>query len=154
MAEAIPGAIATPLRPLPHNLEAERSVLGAILVENNALHKTQEMLRENDFYRDAHRRIFRAMGALSERATNIDLVTLKDELVKDGSLDVSGGAAYIASLIDGVPRTTNVEYYARIVREKAMLRSLIASSNRIIADSLACREAFLAAAASPFSRRT
>ena len=82
MAQAIPGAPVTPLRPLPHNLEAERSVLGAILVENNALNKAQELLRENDFYRDAHRRIFRSMGALSERATSIDLVTLHECLIK------------------------------------------------------------------------
>jgi replicative DNA helicase len=136
-AESIEAPADISLRSLPHNLDAERSVLGAILVENEALHKAQEMLREGDFYREGHRRIFRAMGQLSERSTNIDLVTLKNEMTKDGTLDSTGGTAYIASLVDGVPRSANVEYYARIVREKAVLRNLIVSSNRIISDCLA-----------------
>lgn len=125
------------LRPLPHNLDAERSILGAILIENEALHQAQEMLREGDFYRDSHRRIFHAMGELSERSTNIDLVTLKNEMEREGTLEITGGTAYIASLVDGVPRTANVEYYARIVREKAVLRNLITSSSRIISECLA-----------------
>ena len=117
---------------LPHNLDAERSILGVILVENEALHKVVELLRETDFYRDSHRRIFRTMGNMSEHSINIDLITLKNEMEKDGNLDASGGAAYLASLVDGVPRTSNIEYYARIVREKAMRRAVILAADNLI----------------------
>ena len=109
-------------RTLPHNLEAERSVLGAILIQNDAYNIAVELLRPEDFYRDAHRRIFEKMIALAERRTAIDFVTLKEELGAAGELDTVGGPAYVASLVDGVPRATNVEYYAQIVKEKSMLR--------------------------------
>jgi replicative DNA helicase len=117
---------------VPHNPEAERSVLGAILIENAAINRAQEILREADFYRDPHRRIFKAMTDLSEKATAIDPVTVKEELSRCGDLDAVGGPAYIASLLDGVPRSANVEYYARIVKEKAILRSLIEAGNQIL----------------------
>ena len=137
MAESILEHPSRSLRSLPHNLDAERSVLGTILVENEALHKAQENLREKDFYRAGHRSIFRAMNQLSERSTSIDLITLKNELDRQGAMESAGGAAYLASLVDGVPRSTNIEYYVRIVREKAILRDLIDSSNRIIGECLA-----------------
>jgi len=117
---------------VPHNMEAERSVLGAILVENTAINRAQEILKEHDFYREPHRKIFKVMADLSERATAIDPVTLKEELSRSGDLDSVGGPAYIASLVDGVPQTANIEYYARIVKEKAILRNLIEAGNRII----------------------
>ena len=117
---------------VPHNMEAERSVLGAILVENTAINRAQEILKEHDFYREPHRKIFKVMAGLSERATAIDPVTLKEELSRSGDLDSVGGPAYIASLVDGVPQTANIEYYARIVKEKAILRNLIEAGNRII----------------------
>ena len=123
----------TPARTLPQNLEAERSVLGAILIDPEAFNAAAEILEPRDFFRDAHRRIFEKMAALSERGQVIDLVTLKDELARGGELDAVGGAGYIAALVDGVPRSTNVEHYARIVKEKSILRSLIHSANRIIA---------------------
>ena len=88
-----------------------------------------------DFYRDAHRRIFDCMAALSERSHAIDFVTLKEELSRSGKLDDVGGPAYVASLADGVPRATNVEYYAKIVKEKATLRNLIYAANKIVADA-------------------
>src|SRR5688572_4653866 len=116
---------------LPHNVDAERSILGSVLLENRALNQAQEILREEDFYRDSHRRIFRAMETLRERTGVIDLVTLKNELVRAGDLDSVGGAPYVASLVDGVPKSSNVEHYARIVKEKALMRALIESSNRI-----------------------
>ena len=118
-------------RALPHNLEAERSVLGAILIQNEAYNTAVEVLRPEDFYRDAHRRIFDKIIALGERQHAIDFITLKEELVRSGELDAIGGPAYIASLVDGVPRATNVEYYAKIVKEKAVLRNLISATNRI-----------------------
>jgi replicative DNA helicase len=117
---------------VPHSADAERSVLGAILVENAAINRAHEILREEDFYRDPHRRIFRAMTDLSERTVAIDAVTLKEELARAGALDAVGGPAYLASLVDGVPRSANVEYYARIVKEKAVLRGLIDAGSQIL----------------------
>jgi replicative DNA helicase len=124
--------VAAPERTLPHNLEAEKSVLGAILIHNDAFNHAAELIDARDFFRDAHRRIFEKMIALSERSHAIDLVTLKEELHKSGELDEVGGPAYIASLADGVPRSANVEHYARIVKVKATLRNLIHSANRIL----------------------
>src|SRR6266481_5029941 len=120
-------------RTLPHNLEAERSVLGAVLLHNDAFNLAAEVIDSNDFFRDAHRRIFDKMVKLAERADAIDLVTLKEELSRAGELDEVGGPAYIAALVDGVPRSTNVEHYARIIKEKSTLRSLIFSANKILA---------------------
>jgi replicative DNA helicase len=129
---AYTGTVPASERTLPHNLEAERSVLGAILINNNAFNVAAELVDSGDFFRDAHRRVFDTMVNLNERGQAIDLVTLKDELVRSGGLDDVGGAAYIAALVDGVPRSTNVEYYARIVKERATLRNLIQSANRIL----------------------
>jgi replicative DNA helicase len=125
-------AVAIEDRTLPHNLEAERSVLGAILVHNDAFNLAAQVIDSNDFYRDAHRRIFDKMVALNERHDAIDFITLKEELAKSGQLDEVGGPAYVASLADGVPRATNVEYYAKIVKEKSTLRNLIYAANKIL----------------------
>jgi replicative DNA helicase len=122
-------------RTLPHNLEAERSVLGAILIQNDAYNTAAELVHPEDFYRDAHRRIFDKIIALAERQSAVDFVTLKEELARAGELDAVGGPAYIASLVDGVPRATNVEYYAKIVKEKAVLRKLIGAANTILLDA-------------------
>src|SRR5437879_5856708 len=124
--------VAVAERTLPHNLEAERSVLGAILLHNDAFNLAAEVIDSGDFFRDAHRRIFDKMVKLVERRDAIDLVTLKDELNRSGELDEVGGPAYIAALVDGVPRATNVEHYAKIVKEKATLRNLIFSANKIL----------------------
>ena len=128
-------AVAAAERTLPHNLEAERSVLGAILVHNDAFNLAAQIIDSPDFYRDAHRRIFERMVALNERNQAIDFVTLKEELSRNGELDEVGGPAYVASLADGVPRATNVEYYARIVKEKATLRNLIYAASRIVTNA-------------------
>jgi replicative DNA helicase len=122
-------------RTLPHNLEAERSVLGAILVHNDAFNMAAQVIDSADFYRDAHRRIFDKMVQLNERNQAIDFVTLKEELSRAGEIDEVGGPAYVASLADGVPRATNVEYYARIVKEKATLRNLIFAANKILTNA-------------------
>jgi replicative DNA helicase len=127
-------------RTLPHNLEAEKSVLGAILIYNEAFNHAAELIDSRDFFRDAHRRIFDKMVALSERNDAIDLVTLKDELQRSGELEEVGGPAYIASLADGVPRSANVEHYARIVKEKATLRRVIHAAKRIEADAYQAEE--------------
>ncbi|HLG59899.1 MAG TPA: replicative DNA helicase [Vicinamibacterales bacterium] len=128
-------AVAIAERTLPHNLEAERSVLGAILVHNDAFNLAAQFIDSGDFYRDAHRRIFDKMVALNERRDAIDFVTLKEELARGGELDDVGGPTYIASLADGVPRATNVEYYAKIVKEKATLRNLIYAANKILTNA-------------------
>ncbi len=128
-------AVAAPERTLPHNLEAEKSVLGAILIQNEAFNHAAELIDSKDFFRNAHTRIFEKMITLSERGDAIDFITLKDELSKSGELEDVGGPAYIASLADGVPRSANVEYYARIVKEKSTLRSLIYSANKILAEA-------------------
>ncbi len=119
-------------RTLPHNLEAEKCVLGAILINNHAFNQAAEVIDAQDFFRDAHRRIFEKMVGLSERSQPIDLVTLKDELLKSGDLDEVGGPAYISALTDGVPRSANIEHYAKIVKERSTRRRLILSSNEII----------------------
>ena len=128
-------ALAAAERTLPHNLEAERSVLGAILVHNDAFNLAAQVIDSRDFYRDAHRRIFDRMVALNERHNAIDFVTLKEELARAGELDEVGGPAYVASLADGVPKATNVEYYARIVKEKSTLRNLIYAATKIVANA-------------------
>ena len=99
-----------------------------------------ELIDADDFFRDAHRRVFDKMVDLNERGQAIDLVTLRDELSRSGDLEPVGGPAYISSLADGVPRSTNVEHYARIVKERATLRNLIAAANRIEAEAYAARE--------------
>ncbi|HJO17514.1 MAG: replicative DNA helicase [Vicinamibacterales bacterium] len=119
-------------RSLPHNLEAEKAVLGAVLIDNEQFNRAAELIDSPDFYRHAHQQIFDKMVSLFERDEVIDLVTLKEELNRAGNLNEVGGPAYIAALVDGVPKSTNVEYYAKIVKEKATLRSLIGSANKIL----------------------
>src|SRR3984893_14352755 len=113
-------------RPLPQNVEAERSVLGAVLLDNHALNTAIEKLTPEDFFLDQHRRIFIQMIVLGEAQQPIDLVTLWDQLSRrKGELEAAGGPAYLAQLVDGVPRVSHLEHYARIVKEKSMLRNLI-----------------------------
>jgi len=119
----------------PQNLEAEQSILGGILIENEAINRVTEILDADDFYRDAHRKIFDALINLSERDEPADLITLTNELRKIDQLDVIGGASYLTSLIDSVPTAANIEYYAKIVKEKAILRKLIQTSTEIITQS-------------------
>ncbi len=124
----------------PQNIEAEQSVLGGILIENGAINKVLELLREDDFYRGAHQKIFSAIINLSERDEPADLITLPNELRKMNELDAAGGASYIASLLDSVPTAANIEYYAKIVKEKAILRKLIQASTDIITQSYQDRD--------------
>jgi replicative DNA helicase len=119
----------------PQHIEAEQSVLGGILIENYAINKVMEILKPDDFYRDSHRKIFEALIVLSERDEPADSITLTNELKNSGHLDSVGGASYVASLIDLIPTAANIEYYAKIVREKAILRKLIQTSTDIITQS-------------------
>jgi replicative DNA helicase len=115
----------------PQNLEAESSVLGGILLENDAINQVLELLRPEDFYRESHRKVFRAMIELSDRAEPVDLITLSEFLKSRNELEAVGGTAYLASLADFVPTAANISYYARIVREKSILRSLINTATDI-----------------------
>lgn len=128
-------------RSLPHNLDAERSVLGTILINNAVMNIATQALRPDDFYRDAHRRIFTAMSRLIDEQRGVaDFVTLKEELLRVGDLDEVGGPAYISALADGIPRNTNITYYASIVREKALLRGIIFAANATLVDAYAAEE--------------
>ncbi|HLG20075.1 MAG TPA: replicative DNA helicase [Bdellovibrionota bacterium] len=115
----------------PQNIEAEQSVLGAVLLDNQAAHEVTEILRPEDFYKESHREIFAATLALLDRNEPADLVTLTNELKKEGKLDRLGGAAYMASLVEAVPTAANVMHYARIVKEKAVLRDIISAATEI-----------------------
>ncbi|MGA7614569.1 MAG: replicative DNA helicase [Thermoanaerobaculia bacterium] len=119
-------------KPLPQNPEAERSVLGSILIDNQALDRVLSTIQTDDFYKDAHRTIFAAMLNLAGQSRAIDLLTLKEELGKRQHLDQVGGAAYIGSLVDAIPDIGNVERYAGIVKEKSVLRRLILMGNHVI----------------------
>src|ERR1022692_870858 len=124
-------------RPLPSNIEAERCILGAVLLDNHVLNTAVERLRSEDFFLSQHRHIFERMIQLAEKRHAIDTVTLMEDLSSHGVLEASGGVAYISQLADGLPRVTNVEHYARIVKEKAVLRSLIYSASVIQEQALA-----------------
>jgi replicative DNA helicase len=123
-------------RPLPQNPEAERAVLGAILFNNNAFYRVVGTIDTEDFFKDAHRTIFATMRALAEESREIDLITLKNELGKHGTLDQVGGPGYIASLVDGIPDIANVERYAKIVKEKSTLRRLVVMGNSVMRAAL------------------
>lgn len=125
-------ADALPEKGLPQNIEAERCVLGAILLDNQLVNQAVEYLSHEDFYLGSHRVLFQQMESLVESSKAIDLVTLANAVDGVGQLEAIGGRSFISSLIDDVPRLTNLEHYARIVQEKSTLRSLIKRSNQII----------------------
>ncbi|HKX26631.1 MAG TPA: replicative DNA helicase [Blastocatellia bacterium] len=117
---------------LPSNLDAERLILGVILLDNSVINQAVERLKPDDFFTTSHRRIFEKMIKLYEQGRGIDPVTLQEELRRAGELDSVGGPAYIASLFDGVPRFSNIDNYTKIVKGKATLRRLITASNQIM----------------------
>lgn len=119
-------------RALPSNIEAERSILGAVLLDNQTINQAAEMLRRDDFFLDSHRRIYDKMLHLMEQGRAIDPITLQDALRQAGDLDLIGGAAFIGALIDGVPRFSNIQEYCAIVKGKSIVRKLITTSNQII----------------------
>ena len=119
----------------PYAPEAEISVLGGMLIDGDAVAKAVEVVDDSMFYREANRRVFRCMARLFQRGQVIDAVTLREELQKMDELDAVGGMAYLSELIDAVPTAANIEYHARIVRERALLRRLIEASSQIIRDS-------------------
>jgi len=123
-------------RGMPASIDAERSILGAILLDNDTYPQAAESLRAEDFSLDSHRRIYMRMVDLNESGRAIDIVTLAEELSRHKEVEAVGGVAYLSSLTDGMPRRENIEHYVRIVKDKALLRSLIHAANGAIARAL------------------
>jgi len=121
-------------RTLPHNIDAEKSVLGSILVNNENYYRVIETLRPEDFYLDAHRVIYRKMVELIERSKAIDLITIQEELVRASQLESAGGITYLAGLLDGIRHLANIDHYIEIISEKALMRQLINWANKIMAE--------------------
>lgn len=126
-----------PKRAAPANHEAETSVLGALLIDNSVYDQISSQLESASFFRDAHRKIYSAAAHLLDHRQPLDLVSLKQELDRRGLLEDVGGPAYIAALVDGVPRSTNVRYYAQIVNETAVRRALIKQGGKLVDAALA-----------------
>ena len=122
----------TDVRVPPQNLEAEQSVLGAILLDNAALNRSMEILSEEDFYRTANKMVYRSMVGLSERNQAVDQITLTDYLRGTGELDQIGGASYIAELVQLVPSAANIRYHCQIVRDKSLLRGLVRTATDVV----------------------
>src|SRR3954462_1000750 len=116
----------------PHNPDAERAVLGAILIDSNCFYRVIDKIGVDDFFRDAHRMIFEAVRSLAEESRPIDILTLKDELTRKRVMDRAGGSAYVSSLLDGVPDIVNVERYAWIIKENSTLHRLMLLGSRMI----------------------
>lgn len=119
----------------PQNLAAEQSVIGSMLLDKNALLRVLEILHPDSFYRDAHRFIYEAILELFDRGEPVDLVTVTEQLRKSGKLDAIGGSVYVADLLNSVPTAANVEHYAKIVEEKAILRRLIEAGTQIVSEA-------------------
>ncbi|MGL5511796.1 MAG: DnaB-like helicase N-terminal domain-containing protein, partial [Sporomusa sp.] len=115
----------------PQNVEAEQSVLGAMMIEREAISKVSEVLRPEDYYREAHRLIYNAMLELFNKNDAVDLVTVVEVLRRDENLESAGGIAYVSALTNSVPTAANVMYHARIVEEKALLRQLINTATNV-----------------------
>ncbi len=140
MASVVP---ALPREPetLPSQPEAEKSLLGALLIDGGLLSRVMEFLLPEDFASEAHRLVYEALLALADRQEGRDLVTVSSELEKTGKLERSGGASYLASLVDRVPDLENVESYARLIREAALRRAVIQQSRRAIRDAMEAPDA-------------
>ena len=117
---------------LPANVEAERSILGAILLDNHAFNEAAEHLKAEDFSLDSHRRIYSRMVELADSSRPIDLITLAEELDRRKELEAIGEVAYLSGLLDGVPDRPSIEHYIKIVRDKALLRGLMHAANAAI----------------------
>jgi len=118
----------------PQNIEAEMAVLGSILLDEEAISDIVDLVGENSFYKDSHRKIFAAILCLYNENKPVDLITLTEQLRKDANLELVGGASYITELVNVVPTSGAVLHHARIVREKAVLRNLISTATNIVSE--------------------
>ncbi|MEO7508691.1 MAG: replicative DNA helicase [Pyrinomonadaceae bacterium] len=123
-------------RPLPSSPEAERAILGGIILDNALISQAIELLKPEDFYTPSHRRVFAAMIALFERGSEINPILVGEELRRDGLLEQAGGVAEISNLTYGLPHFTNLAHYAKVVRDKSLLRSLVKVANKITSEAL------------------
>ncbi len=124
-------------KPLPSNVDSERVILGAILLDNALISQAVEQLKVDDFYSPNHRRIFNAMLSLFERGERIDPILIGEELKKDGSIDSIGGVATITNLTYGLPHFSDIFDYAKVVKDKSLTRSLIKVCNQVTSEALA-----------------
>lgn len=124
----------------PYSPEAEKTVLGGIIVNNKNLNVVLSIISPEDFYREANRRILEKIIALVDKELPVDLLSLSEELQRAGYLEEVGGASYLSSLMDGIPRSLNIEYHTQIIKEKSILRRLILSSAKIISSSYEQKE--------------
>ena len=125
----------------PHNIEAEQAVIGAVLIEPNAFSTASERITATDFYRTSHQVVFEAMFALFEKGEPIDMVTVTRWLQDADKLDISGGVPYLTNLAQSVPTAANIDYYSRIVEEKALLRRLIETATNIVTTTFSQEDA-------------
>jgi replicative DNA helicase len=124
----------------PHSPEAEKTVLGGILVNDRNLNVVLSIISPQDFYKETNQKILEKIIALVDKGVPVDLLSLSEELQRAGTLEEVGGAAYLSSLMDGVPKSLNIEYHAQIIKEKSLLRRLILSSAKIISSSYEQKE--------------
>lgn len=120
------------LRVPPHNIEAEQSVLGSLMLDKDAIIKIADTVRPGDFYKGAHNSIYEVMLELYEEREPIDVLSLANKLDEKGKLDIVGGSGYLASLVNVVPSASNVVHYAKVVQKKALLRRLISAASEIV----------------------
>ncbi|WP_069650990.1 replicative DNA helicase [Caloranaerobacter ferrireducens] len=116
----------------PHSIEAEQSVLGSMILDKDSIITAIEILRPDDFYKEAHKEIYEAILALNDKNEPVDLITLSEELKKRGTLEAIGGMTYLADLSEGISTTANIKHYCEIVEEKSILRKLIKASDEIM----------------------
>jgi replicative DNA helicase len=123
-------------RPLPNSAETERAILGSVILDNGLISQAIELLRPEDFYVPSHRRIFLAMIALFERGSEINPILIGEELRRDGALESAGGITFITNLTYGLPHFANIAHYAKIVRDKSLMRQLIKACNKVTSEAL------------------
>ncbi len=128
-----------PRRVPPHSAEAEESIIGGVLIDDEAFDRIADKIRPDEFYDERHAILFSAMSALSEAARPIDLVTMSERLKQTGELQRIGGLSYLAELAERIPTAANIEHYAHIVHDKAVLRGLIRASSKILAGAFEAR---------------
>src|SRR5437764_865966 len=123
-------------RPLPHSVEAERAILGSVILDNGLVHQAAELLDPGDFYIQAHRHVFRAMLTLAEAASAIDPILVGEELRRLEVCEQVGGVAFVSELSSGLPRCANLTAYAKVVREHSLSRQLVKVASKIASDAL------------------
>ncbi len=131
-----PDAEVAALKLPPHSVEAEQALIGGLLIDNSAWDRIADVVRETDFYRDDHRRIFRHIGKLIQRGRPADVVTVYESIEQSNEIDQTGGLAYLGEIANATPSAANIRRYAEIVRERAILRRLVTVGDEIAGNAL------------------